>query len=173
MRLLICDDHKPLVEALSMALTLQGQTVVATAFSPDEAVAAAHEHQPDACLLDVSFPHENGLTAIAGILDVSPDTQVVMLSGSISKDLVANAIAQGAHGFISKERPIGVIVEALEGACQGHLAVEPAFMPDMRRPHLMNGYLCKAIQHVKAGALQVSSQAVSSHAVSSRARRPT
>jgi two-component system nitrate/nitrite response regulator NarL len=130
MRLVICDDHKQLVHALSLALTLHGQTVVATAYSPEDAVAAAGEHQPDVCLLDVSFPHDNGLSAIAGILAVSPDTKVVMLSGSISKDLVADAIAQGAHGFISKENPIRVIVEALEKANQGDLAIDPVFMPE-------------------------------------------
>src|SRR5450759_5972825 len=96
MRLLVCDDHKLLLDALSMALTASGHTVVATANDPDEAVEAAREQQPDVCLLDVSFPHANGLSAIARIHDVSPDTKVVMLSGSINRSLVADAIAQGA-----------------------------------------------------------------------------
>jgi DNA-binding NarL/FixJ family response regulator len=135
MRLLICDDHKALVDALSMALSQLGHTVVATALDPDEAVAAAREHQPDVCLLDLSFPHDNGLSAIARIRGVSADTNVVMLSGSISTDLVADAIAQGAHGFVSKEKSIGVIAEALEQAHHGHLAVDPIFMPDVPQPH--------------------------------------
>jgi DNA-binding NarL/FixJ family response regulator len=131
MRLLICDDYKPLVDALSMALMENGYTVVATAINPDEAVAAAREHQPDACLLDVNFPHDNGLSAIARIHEVSADTKVVILSGSIDSDLVADAIAQGAQGFVGKEKPIGSIIEALERARQGHFAVDPIFMPDM------------------------------------------
>jgi DNA-binding NarL/FixJ family response regulator len=60
MRLLICEDHRLLLDALSMALMENGYTVVATAINPDKAVAAAREHQPDACLLDVNFPHANG-----------------------------------------------------------------------------------------------------------------
>jgi len=135
MRLLICDDYKPLVDALSMALTQLGHTVVATALDPDEAVSAARKHQPDACLLDISFPRDNGLSAIARIRGVSADTNVVMLSGSISTDLVADAITRGAQGFVGKYQPVGVIVEALEQARQGHLAVDPIFMPDMPQPH--------------------------------------
>jgi len=135
MRLLICDDYKPLVDALSMALTQLGHTVVATALDPDEAVAAARKHQPDACLLDMSFPRDNGLSAIARIRGVSADTNVVMLSGSISTELVGDAITLGAQGFVGKCQPVGVIVEALEQACQGHLAVDPIFMPDMPQPH--------------------------------------
>ena len=135
MRLLICDDYKPLVDALSMALTQLGHTVVATALDPDEAVAAARKHQPDACLLDMSFPRDNGLSAIARIRGVSADTNVVMLSGSISTELVGDAITLGAQGFVGKCQPVGVIVEALEQARQGHLAVDPIFMPDMPQPH--------------------------------------
>lgn len=134
MRLMVCDDHRLLLDALTMALTDNGQTVVATALNPEEAVAAAREHRPDACLLDVNFPHASGLAAIAGIHAACPDTKVVMLSGSTSSDLVADAIARGAQGFVGKEKPIGVIIEALEMARQGHLAVDPLIIRDLFTP---------------------------------------
>ena len=134
MRLLVCDDHKLLVDALSMALNNTGHTVVATALDPDEAVEAAREHQPDACLLDVNFPQGNGLSAIRRIHEVSLGTKVVILSGSLSRVVVADAIAQGAQGFVGKEQPIGAIIEALELARQGHLAVDPLVLRDALRP---------------------------------------
>jgi two-component system nitrate/nitrite response regulator NarL len=138
MRLLVCDDHRLLLDALSIALTDHGHTVVATAVDPDEAVEAARMHQPDACLLDVSFPHANGLNAIGRIHDVSPNTKVVMLSGAISRNLVADAIAEGAQGFVGKEKPVGVIIEALEMASQGHLAVDLRLLQEVLRPHAQN-----------------------------------
>jgi two-component system, NarL family, nitrate/nitrite response regulator NarL len=134
MRLLVCDDHRVLLDALSMALSDSGHTVVVTAIDPDEAVEAAREHQPDACLLDVHFPWAKGLKAIGRIRAVSPNTKVVVLSGSTSRGLVAEAIAQGAHGFVGKEKPIGAIIEALEKAQQGHLAVDPLVMRSLRPP---------------------------------------
>ena len=154
MRLLICDDYKPLVDALSMALTQLGYTVVATALDPDEAVAVARKHQPDACLLDLSFPHDNGLSAIARIRGVSADTNVVMLSGSMDSNLVTDAIALGAQGFVGKWQPVGVIVEALERAQQGHLAVDPIFMPDMPQSHITkDDPLSDGLSRVQIGAL--------------------
>ena len=105
MRLLICDDHRLLLEALSMALTQNGYTVVATALDPDEAVAAARDHQPAACLLDVNFPHANGLSAIARIHEVSAGTKVVMLSGSIDRGMVADAIAQALRVSSARRTP--------------------------------------------------------------------
>ena len=134
MRLLVCDDHRLLVDALSMALTDKGHTVVATALDPDEAVEAAREHQPDACLLDLNFPVGNGLSAIARILDVSEDTKVVILSGSSNRGVVADAIAQGAQGFVGKEKPIVAIIEALEKVHQGYLAVDRVELQDALRP---------------------------------------
>jgi len=133
MRLLICDDHKVLLDALSMALTAAGHTVVATVTDPDDAVEAARLHQPDACLLDVKFPNDNGLKAISRILEVSSGTRVVMLSGSISRSLVADAIAEGAQGFVSKDKPINAVIEALELAYQGHLAVDPLLLQELLR----------------------------------------
>jgi two-component system, NarL family, nitrate/nitrite response regulator NarL len=138
MRLLVCDDHRLLLDALSMALTDRGYTVVATALDPDEAVEAARIYQPDACLLDVRFPHANGLSAISRIHAVSPDTKVVMLSGSVNRSLVADAIAEGAQGFVGKEKPVDVICEALEMAHQGHLAVDLLLLQEVLRPHGQN-----------------------------------
>ena len=138
MRLLVCDDHRLLLDALSMALTDRGYTVVATALDPDEAVEAARIYQPDACLLDVKFPHANGLSAISRIHEVSPNTKVVMLSGSVNRGLVADAIAEGAQGFVGKEKPVDVICEALEMAHQGHLAVDLLLLQEVLRPHGQN-----------------------------------
>lgn len=134
MRLLICDDHRLFIDALAMALADSGQTVVATALDPDEAVAAAREHHPDACLLDLYFPNGSGLDAIARIHDVSPDTKVVILSGAIRTGLVRDAIDLGAQGFVCKTEPVRVIVEALEWALQGQLAVDPVVLRQLFSP---------------------------------------
>lgn len=133
MRLLICDDHTLLLEALSIALTDKGHTVVATASDPDEAVEAARHHRPDACVLDVSFPNNSGIKAIGRIHQASPGTKVVMLSGSMTPDLVAAALAEGAQGFVGKEKPVDVLIEALERAHEGHLAVELNVLQEVLR----------------------------------------
>ena len=134
MRLLVCDDHSLLLEVLSMALAKGGHEVVATALDPDQAVEAAREHQPDGCLLGVDFPLGNGLAAIRRIHEVSSGTKVVILSGSISAGLVADAIAEGAQGFVSKGKPMGAVIEALELAHEGYLAVDPLLLRAALRP---------------------------------------
>ena len=58
---------------------------------------------------------------------MSPRTKVVMLSGRVNRDLVANAITQGAQGFVGNEKPLGVIVEAVDMAYQPTCADSAAF----------------------------------------------
>jgi len=113
-----------------------GHTIVATALDPDEAVVAAREHQPEACLLDVYFPSGNGLRAIRRIHAVSPDTKVVILAGSINGGLVSDALAHGAQGFVCKAKPIGALIDALDIAQRGYLAVDPLVLKDARRPRV-------------------------------------
>jgi len=124
MRLVVCDDHRLLVDALTMALLDEGHEVVATPVRPGEAVDAVRVHQPDACLLDVSFPDASGLSVIGLIHAASPATKIIILSGSTDQTVVAEAIGKGAHGFVSKERPVSDIIAALERARDGHMAVD-------------------------------------------------
>jgi DNA-binding NarL/FixJ family response regulator len=129
MRVLICHAHGLLLDALSVTLMQNGFTVVATALDPDEAVRAARAHQPDACLLHVSF-----LSTVARIHEVSAATKVVMLVGSIDKGLVADAIAPGTQGFVGKEKPVGSVFEALDMAFPGHLPMDPRMLQEILRP---------------------------------------
>jgi two-component system nitrate/nitrite response regulator NarL len=135
MRLVICDDHGLLLEAMALALADHGQEVVALARDPEAAIEAVARHQPDLVLLDLNFPDGPSLPAIGRIRQASPATRVVMLSGDGGHSMVAQAIAAGASGYVGKERLIHEVLEALELAVQGHLAVEPAVLRLALQPH--------------------------------------
>lgn len=117
-----------------MALGSRGHQVLALATSPDEAVAAVERHHPDVCLLDVYFPEGPSLTAIARMRACSPQTKVVMLSGGGDAGLVGQAIAAGAAGYVGKEKPIQEIVEMLDRAMAGQVAVDPGLLQRALRP---------------------------------------
>lgn len=134
MRLVVCDDHRVLLEALSLALGNEGINVVATASTPTDALEAVRQHQPDACLLDLTFPVESGLDVVGAMHEASPTTKIVMMSGSTDYRVVAEAVAEGAHGFIGKDRPITAVLSALAQAMDGQLAIEPALLQEALRP---------------------------------------
>lgn len=134
MRVVICDDHRLLLEALDLALTTRGLDVVALANDPDEAAVAVSEHRPDVCLLDVHFGAGTAVSAISRLREVSPETKVVMMSAFAEEGLVAHSISEGAVGYVIKEMSVSGIVDMLGRAVDGQMAVEPALLRRALRP---------------------------------------
>lgn len=128
MRVILCDDHQLLLETLSQALTHHGVEVVAATALPAGLPALAGEHQPDVCLLDLGFPEGHGLDSIGPIHAASPGTKVVVLSGTTDAQAVQAAIANGVDGFIGKDRPIEEVLQTLEKAVDGQLAIDPPLL---------------------------------------------
>lgn len=126
MRIVLCDDHCLLLEAIAISLNGAGHTVVATTTTPDECVAAIAEHRPDVCLLDLDLAGCNGLAAVPRILEVAPETKVVILSCAWSPTVVGEAIKAGAVGFVRKDQTLDGILVALEQVRCGQIAVDPA-----------------------------------------------
>ena len=77
--------------------------IVGEAVNGVEAVEMAATMRPDAMVLDLSMPEMNGMTAIPKILETSPNTKIVVLSGFA--EMAPNVLNAGAHGFFEKTAP--------------------------------------------------------------------
>jgi two-component system nitrate/nitrite response regulator NarL len=119
-RILLCDSHRLLVEALAASLRGGGHDVVAMTTLPEEALDAAVEHDPDVCLLDVIFPGGAGIKAIAGIR-ATTRSKVLVLSARCDQDAVCAALAAGAGGFVGKNQSIDDILRSLDQVCAGEV----------------------------------------------------
>jgi two-component system nitrate/nitrite response regulator NarL len=122
-RILLCDDHRLLVEAFATALQVHGHEVVAVTTTPDHACRAAVEHDPDVCVLDLVFPDGSGLDAAATISS-GTRCKVLILSARFDPDVVNAAMTAGASGFVPKDESIGGILRALDRLAAGELAVD-------------------------------------------------
>lgn len=78
--------------------------VVATCNDGGAAIKAAEQHKPDVMILDIEMPVMDGLTALPKILEVSPDTKVVMFSSLTEKGAshTLKAFSLGAVECIGK-----------------------------------------------------------------------
>ena len=94
--------------------------VVGEAGDGREAVALAERLQPDVLLLDIAMPEMDGLEALPRVREVSPETQIVMLTGVTAASIRERAFVAGASAFIEKGIDIdelgGRIVEICRGA---------------------------------------------------------
>ncbi|MFC5382591.1 response regulator [Aquipuribacter nitratireducens] len=122
LRVVVADDHGPTREVVREALEAEGCEVVADVGSASAALAAAHEHAPDVCLLDINMPG-SGLLATADITRDLPGTAVVMLTASRDDEDLFAALRAGASGYLVKDMDPSRIAAALRGVLAGEAAL--------------------------------------------------
>lgn len=104
MRLVLADDHTLFREALCYYLRECADNVeILEAGDLDGALAAARRGKPDLMLLDFVMPGMEGVKGIRRARAQMPATPLVILSGNISQQEAAEALAAGATSVISKE----------------------------------------------------------------------
>lgn len=119
-RVYLADDHAVVREGLRYLLDAQDDImVVGDAGTGREAVAQVTGLAPDVVVMDVSMPDMNGIEATARILEVLPQTHVVILSMQGSVEHVYRALQAGAHGYLLKESAGKVLVEAVRSVHSG------------------------------------------------------
>lgn len=99
--ILVVDDTLILRERLSLAFQQRGFRVE-TAANYDEAVAVFISRPTDLAVLDLRMPGRSGLELLNRLLQIRPQTRVIMLSGFGSIPASIDAIRAGAVNFLSK-----------------------------------------------------------------------
>ena len=123
-RVMLVDDHPIMRRGLREVLEDSGGfEVVAQAADGVEAVSRAQETRPDVIVMDVIMPNKDGVDACRDILDLLPDTRVLMLTASSEDDAVIEAIAAGATGFVQKYSGSDELVDALRHVAGGRLVI--------------------------------------------------
>jgi PAS domain S-box-containing protein len=80
LRLLVVDDNADAADMMSFALELEKHTVK-TVYNGTDAISAADEFQPDACLLDIGLPDIDGYNVAQTIRSKKPEMLLIALSG--------------------------------------------------------------------------------------------
>jgi two-component system chemotaxis response regulator CheY len=112
-RVLIVDDDVESREMLSEIFKGEGYPVVGLAETGLEAVQlfSEPEDRAEVVIMDYAMPGMNGIEAAREILEIAPDTNVVMVSGNCG--IKQEALASGISSFFAKPFPIGRLFQAL------------------------------------------------------------
>lgn len=79
--------------------------VVGAAGAPQEGVEMSEELSPDIVLMDINFPPEMGMDGVAAaeqIADLSPASQIIMVSVQAESGYLRRAMLAGAREFLTK-----------------------------------------------------------------------
>ena len=102
-KVMLVDDHEIVRDGLREVLERTGEfQVVGEAGDGAAAVEVALSQRPDVIIMDLILPPTSGVEVCREIMDLLPDTRVLMLTMSNEQDVVAQAIAAGATGFLQK-----------------------------------------------------------------------
>lgn len=117
--ILVVDDDPALLQALPQTLYLRLQDIdVNTCNSAQRAIELAQEHDYDAIISDIKMPGMDGLTLLAKMGEIQPETPVLLITGHGEHDLAIRALRGGAYDYILKPIEREVLVAALQRAIQ-------------------------------------------------------
>jgi two-component system response regulator FixJ len=97
----ILDDDSSVLSSLRELLDSDGFEA-RTFDSPDRFLAYAQEHGVKLAVLDVWMPETNGIEVQARLHELSPATQVIMITGREEAPIRAAALERGAFAFLVK-----------------------------------------------------------------------
>ncbi len=127
-RVVVVDDQPVFTELMRMRLDQEPDIeVVGMAFTGDDGLKAALEHKPDVLLVDYHMPGLTGLQVIQELKSAGENPTVVVLTADTDEAIMAEAIAAGAAGYITKQQALTEVVQAVRTASEGEPVV-PAFM---------------------------------------------
>ena len=105
--ILFVDDEAPIREMLSLYFRKKGLQVT-TAVTTTEATKLAGEIPFSLAILDVELAGENGLDLLSFFKRNHPHLPVIIFTGMDGvEELVEEARARGANGFMRKTEPLG------------------------------------------------------------------
>lgn len=125
-RVLIADDHEAVRSGVAAILQADdGIEVVAEAENGFDALAACHRERPDVALVDLRMPGTDGVWATERIT-AETATRVLVLTTYDSGDLIASALAAGAHGYLLKSTSGSDLIEAVRHVAADRHVLDPA-----------------------------------------------
>ena len=124
---LLVDDHKVVRQGIRAFLEARPDfLVVGEANSGAEAVALVQEHVPDIVLMDLIMPGMDGVEATRRVKDISPRTQIVVLTSYYDDEHIFPALEAGATSYILKDVDIDELVLAIQRAAAGEVTLHPS-----------------------------------------------
>ena len=129
LRIMLVDDHEVVRLGLRALLSRHPRfDIVAEAGTADEALSRARVHKPDVVVMDVRLPGRSGIDATRDIVEALPETKVIILTSYADDDLLMDAVAAGATGYVLKQIGSDDLVKALESVARGEALLDPAMM---------------------------------------------
>lgn len=139
-RIVLIDDHNLFRSGIKALLSRQADfDIVGEAADGLSGVKLVEQTKPDIVLLDLDMPVMNGREALAQILSVRSEQNVVMLTVSEDSEDLTECMRFGARGFLLKNINADFLVDSIKRAVDGDNVFSPEMtarlVQSLIRPH--------------------------------------
>jgi two-component system response regulator DevR len=127
LRILLVDDHEVVrVGVRALIERQQDMEVIGEASTVREAITQTEQLAPDVVVLDIRLPGGNGLEACRQIKALRPDTRIIVLTSYPDDEVLFDAIAAGADGYVLKQIGSDELIRALQRVGRGESLLDPS-----------------------------------------------
>jgi DNA-binding NarL/FixJ family response regulator len=139
-RILIADDHPVFRHGLIALFRNEPEfNIVGEATNGRQALKLLGELHPDVLFLDLVMPDFTGLDTLRELSDSPAPVRTILLTASVAKEQIAQALQLGARGIVLKDAPTPVLFESVRAVMNDRFWVGEEMVPDLMqalRPYL-------------------------------------
>jgi DNA-binding NarL/FixJ family response regulator len=139
----LVEDHVALRKGIELLLRSEGMRVIGVADDIDYAYELVSRRRPDVVLVDIGLRGRSGLDLARRLLDEDPDAGVLLYSGSVDRDVLADAMSTGVRGFALKNGTPRELIGAIHSIAAGGSYFDPELSMLAADPKPRSGLLSR------------------------------
>jgi DNA-binding NarL/FixJ family response regulator len=125
-KVLLVDDHDVVRDGVRLMLSsVDDIEIESEARSVQEAASLINERHFDVALIDISMPGQNGLELIERLRAKKPEIAALIFSIYSEKIYAIRALKLGAAGYLTKNAPATMLVNAIRKVASGGKFITP------------------------------------------------
>jgi len=123
---LLVDDHELTRKGIGYGLKSYPEiNVIGDVENGLKAIEFAKQNQPDVVLMDIAMPVMNGVDATRKIIELYPNTKVIMLTSVNDSKEVTASFNSGAHGYCMKDIHSDSLLKVIKTIVEGAIWIDP------------------------------------------------
>ena len=126
-KVFIIEDHAIVRDGLKELFnSVEGYRVIGVAENGIDAIKVIKDKSPHVIILDMNLPLMHGADVIKELRPLVPASKIIILTGIMDVNRIADAIRRGASGVIMKPTPFSELKEAIVSILKGGLYFSPS-----------------------------------------------
>jgi DNA-binding NarL/FixJ family response regulator len=123
-QILIADDHRLFNDAIA-GLLRSSYRSVQQVFDGNSLLFSVQREKPDLLLLDINLPKINGIEIAGKLRKDYPDIKIIVVTMYNHAHVVESAKALNIEGYLLKDSPSQLLLEAIEKVLSGQTFYDP------------------------------------------------